>query len=100
MTVDRPTHISCTLDRFIEYLFWEYQKHDLAKIFHFDTQTNVKKGVLLKQDKVNNADSAFIFSIILLIGPNGQSGQGGHGGEMTNWSGVVCCGLVWSGMQR
>ena len=40
----------------------------------------LKKGVLLKQDKVNNADSAFILFIllILLISPNGQSSQVGH----------------------
>ena len=32
--------------------------------------------------KVNNADSAFIFLIILSICRNGQSGQGSHGGEL------------------
>ena len=36
------------------------------------------KEWLTKQDKVNEADSAFIFLIILLISPSGQSSQVGQ----------------------
>ena len=67
--------------------------------------------IYIKQDKVNKADSAFIFLIILLISRNGQSGkvgqfgwggQGGLGGELCKILNdkIVWCSGVWSGMQR
>ena len=56
-------------------------------------------GKCLIQDKVINADSAFIFLIILIskhgyrsqAGQAGQAGQGGKDGLLVIW-----CGSAWS----